>query len=65
MTNPAADGGAGCQQSKVSIIYHLLKDTALCSHAGVCVKRILISLPGVWAAGGSPSTSLCWSKERG
>lgn len=44
MTNPAADGGAGCQQSKVSIIYHLLKDTALCSHAGACVKRILISL---------------------
>lgn len=65
MTNPAADGGAGCQQSKVSIIYHLLKDTALCSHAGVCVKCISISLPSVGAGGGSPSTSLCWSKVWG
>lgn len=65
MTNPAADGGADCQQSKVSIIYHLPKDTALCSHAGVRVERILISLPSVWAGGGSPSTSLCWSKAEG
>lgn len=42
MTNPAARGGAGCQQSEVSIIYHLLKDTAFCSHAEMCVKCILI-----------------------
>lgn len=42
MTNPAARGGAGCQQSKVSIIYHLLKDTAFCSHAEIRVKHILI-----------------------
>lgn len=42
MTNPAAHGGAGCQQSKVSIIYHLLKDTAFCSHAKMSVKSILI-----------------------
>lgn len=42
MTNPAAGGGAGCQQRKVSIIYHLLKDTAFCSHTEMCVKRVLI-----------------------
>lgn len=42
MTNSAAGGGAGCQQSKVSIIYHLLKDTTFCSHAEICGKRILI-----------------------
>lgn len=42
MTNPAAGRGAGCQQSKVSIIYHLLKDTAFCSHAERRVKHLLI-----------------------
>lgn len=42
MANPAAGGGAGCQQSKVSIIYHSLKDTVFCSHAEIRVKRILI-----------------------
>lgn len=42
MTNPVASGVAGCQQSKVSIIYHVLKDIDFCSHAETCVKRILI-----------------------
>lgn len=42
MTNSTAGGGAGCQQSKVSIIYHLLKDTTFCRHAEICGKRILI-----------------------
>jgi len=42
MTNPAAGGGAGCQQSKGSIVYHLLKDTAFCCHAEIRVKRLFI-----------------------
>lgn len=30
--------GAGCQQSKVSIISHPQKDVALCSQADVCIS---------------------------
>lgn len=75
MTNPVASGVAGCQQSKVSIIYHLLKDIAFCSHAETCVNCILIppacglaeaapALPFAEAelgAGASPYDSMrCW-----